>query len=198
MQIIRSRATRRRFKRNLRRGAGLQRRTNRTLTDAVSYSRISLATRMHLSDPRYIPSQALAISRVNLSMDFYPWRTAAARIARLVPTMTRGAFCRPRCAVAPQYASTLGKTANCQTFVWLTLAGDEVLAMVQFTGAHGSGRSTGAVRVTRHRGWPADRLPVPGRRHAGSLSLKPRSGKSRQNCPKAGTATVQVDPGRAC
>jgi SRSO17 transposase len=32
--------------------------------------------------------------------------------------------------VAPQYASALGKTANCQTLVSLTLARDEVPVMI--------------------------------------------------------------------
>lgn len=32
--------------------------------------------------------------------------------------------------VAPQYAATLGKNANCQTLVWVTLASGEVPVML--------------------------------------------------------------------
>ena len=53
--------------------------------------------------------------------------------------------------VAPQYASALGKTANCQTMVSLTLASREVPVMVgmrlflpdDWTNAHGAGSRAG-------------------------------------------------------
>ena len=56
--------------------------------------------------------------------------------------------------VAPQYASALGKNANCQTLVSLTLARDEVPVAAAVLARELDGN---ADRMSRAR-WPARRL----------------------------------------
>ena len=59
--------------------------------------------------------------------------------------------------VAPQYASALGKNANCQTLVSLTLARGEVPVMV-------------ALRLFLPESWTSDRARLGTRRRSGRLS----------------------------
>ena len=64
--------------------------------------------------------------------------------------------------VAPQYASTLGKTANCQTLVSLTLARDEVPVMV-------------ALRLYIPKNWTSD----PARLKRAGVPIEHRTARSK-------------------